>query len=500
MEPITGVSQQTIDAINAILKGGGQPYTGEGGVRKDITVATGLVGYNLEPAAKLLVPVITPVRNRIPRIANTRGGSAANWKVITALDTSRVDVFTAEGTKAGTISYSVTDKNAAYKTISKGDFVSFQAQWAGKNFEDVKARAIVRLLKTVMIHEEQGLLGGRNAALGAVTAPTVVSTTGGTIADNTYNVFVRAITNLGRGKKSTGTGTGAVDSNANKITASTPWVEGAVRYEWYVGTAGAEKLEATTQINSVSLSSLLGTGALVSGVADNSADTLAFDGLITQLVAGTAQVTTLATGCQRRRDGLPAVGHRRHPAEHLGQRQGQSRVDVHEQPTGHPPDQPRVGGERRPDAVHDERQQRSREDHRRLSGHALPQQDDRSSARGHRAPVSAGRDDLDPDRRDAVPGIGYRKPDRDRDAQRLHAARLPGRCAEVGVRGPRRRGPEGVLPGRVRRHPQLQHEEDGVSRRRPGAWRVKAPRVWPLLSAAGALDRPHVQLLRRHSS
>lgn len=289
---LVNVNQQTLDQIKKIFEGGGTPYS----IRKDITTGTGLVAYNLEPAAKLLQPVITPLRNRIPRVANTRGGTAANWKVINSLDTSRNDPFTAEGTKASTISYTVADKTGAYKTISKGDNVSFQAQWAGKTFEDVKARSVARLLNNVLILEEQAILGGRNAALGSVTNPTVACDNTGDIADDTYNVIVRAVTNLGRGKKSTATSTGALStSDQNRITATTPWVEGAVRYEWYVGTSGNEVLEATTSINSVSLTALAGTGAAVP--ADNSADTLAFDGLIAQITdANGAIVTTLDTG------------------------------------------------------------------------------------------------------------------------------------------------------------------------------------------------------------
>lgn len=298
-QDLQGFSQSTIDAVKSILGGdpAGRYIPGQGvvNVTKDVTVATGLVAYNLEPAAKTLVPVITPLRNAIPRVQNTRGGTAVNWKQITAFDTARVDVFTAEGTKGASVSYTSADKSSVYATISKSSSVTFQAQWAGKSFEDNRAKDSIRLLNTVMIHEEQAILGGRRAVLGAVAAPTVTSSgTGGTIAAGTYNVIVRAVTNLGRGLKSAATSTGALAGATSQVSASTAWVEGAVRYEWYVGTAGNEKLEATTQINSVNLLALAGTGAAVP--ADNSADTLAFDGVIAQLTASLAKVRTLATG------------------------------------------------------------------------------------------------------------------------------------------------------------------------------------------------------------
>lgn len=290
------ITQQTINAVVDVLKAGGQPYVpGQGvPVAKDVTQATGLVGYNLEAPSKLLVPVMSPLRNMIPRVG-TGKGTAAEWKVITALDTSRVDIFTAEGTKAATVNISVTPKTAGYRTISKGDNNTFQSQWAGKGFEDVKARAISRLLSTVMIMEEQALLGA-DTTLAAPTAPTVTSSaSGGTIGAATYNVIVRAKTNIGRGRKSSATSTGALSGSTNQISASTPYVDGAVEYEWYVGTAGNEKLEATTRINSVNLLALAGTGALASAVADNHSDALAFEGLIRQITTG-GIVRTLATG------------------------------------------------------------------------------------------------------------------------------------------------------------------------------------------------------------
>lgn len=292
MVPTTDITQAAIDAVAKARE--------TADVRKDITTSTGLVAYNLEPAAKLLVPVITPLRNLIPRVGNTRGGTSANWKVITALDTARTDLFTAEGTKAGTISYSTTPKAASYATISKGDNVSFQAQWAGKTFEDVKANAIIRLLKNVMIHEEQAILGARVNALGTVTAPTCTAVAaGGTIPTAAhYYVVVRAITNVGRGKKSSETDvTTLTSTNDWGLKMYTPYVEGAQAYDWYMGTvSGTLYKQARTYINSALLTSYSTAG--IATPADDSADALAFDGVLAQCSATYAQVSTLATGTE----------------------------------------------------------------------------------------------------------------------------------------------------------------------------------------------------------
>ena len=310
MDNLQGVTQAAIDAVKKAIVDGGSEYV-PSGVRKDITTATGLVAYNLEPAAKLLVPAFSPLRNRIPRVQNTAGGTAVNWKVIQSLDTNKAGIFVAEATKASTISYSVTDRSGAFKTIALGDLVSFKSQWAGRSFEDVKARAVARLLKTGIIREEQAILGGRNATLTAPTAPTVTVQDGqGTVADATYNVWVRALSFMpGTGVTAKGrfcaaaTSTGAIaNGDDSAISASTPFVEGASRYEWYVGVGAAAncKLEATTYINSVKLTALAGTGVDKATVdaadTSNGGDSLAFNGLYAQLDGSANIAKTLATG------------------------------------------------------------------------------------------------------------------------------------------------------------------------------------------------------------
>jgi hypothetical protein len=292
--------QTTIEKVTEILQAGPTQS-----FQKDVAQSTGLNAYNLEPAAKVLQPVYSPLRNMIPRVGNTRGGTAVNWKVIAGLDIARLDPFTAEGTKAGTVSVSSADKSAAFKTISKGDNVSFQAQWAGRSFIDNKAEAVQRLLATVMQLEERAICFGRTTALGSVTTPTVANAaSGGTIGAATYNVIARpltmrgtgSLTSPGRGKKSSA-GSTTTSGSTSTISATVPWVEGAVAYEWYVGTAGSEKLEAITEINSVKLTALAGTGSAASGVTDNADDSNAFDGIIAQLTATNgANINTLATG------------------------------------------------------------------------------------------------------------------------------------------------------------------------------------------------------------
>jgi len=271
---LRNVSEAAIEKAKEIMKAG--PIS----VQKDLTSASGFDGYNLQPVAILLQPVITPWRNNIPRVTNTRGGVASHWRVISQLVSKNTDPFVS------------------------ADFLTWAAEDAARGFEgDIRARAVTNLLFALMIQEELVIGFGRVSDLGTVTAPTVVtSATGGTIAAGTYKVTVRAITGMGdgtnpRGKKSSQTTTSALSGSTNSMTASTPWVEGAVQYEWYVddGASGSSTLQTTTGINSVALTALTTSGTVLP--ADNVANSLAINGLIPQLTAALgAQIKTLAKG------------------------------------------------------------------------------------------------------------------------------------------------------------------------------------------------------------
>jgi hypothetical protein len=84
------------------------------------------------------------------------------------------------------------------------------------------------------------------------------------------------------------------------LSASVTAIRGAVGYAWFVGAAGAEKLEAITSINSATFAApLLGTGQVATLVtADCSTNSTAFDGLLTTALkpGSGAYVNALATG------------------------------------------------------------------------------------------------------------------------------------------------------------------------------------------------------------
>lgn len=300
---------------------------------KSITQATNLVAYDLQAPAKNLYPVQTPLRNRIKRV-DGGVGKATNWKVVKEIIGSGFNSmgWIPEGQRSGAMSYNTEDKAATYITLGEEDQISFEGRNAAVGFEDEYAKMGIRLLQKTMLKEEMAILGGnRSLALGTPTAPTLsAGGTGATLpgAPTTYSVIVVALTQEGFKNSSLlgGVATSAVitgqdgktftlnGGSSNKSAAATqaitlgqalsgtvPVVTGAMAYAWFVGTAGNEKLEAITTINSVVFSApLAGTGQAATAVtADCSRNaSLAFDGILTTnfAAAGAAYAKALGTG------------------------------------------------------------------------------------------------------------------------------------------------------------------------------------------------------------
>ena len=287
---------------------------------------TGLQGYDLEAPAKRLFPVLTPLRNSIPRVG---GGIAiqANWKAITGINTTRVRAGVSEGNRGGAVSHTTAEYFAAYRGIGLEKSVTFEADYASQGFQDLKAEAATQTLQSLMIEEEMLDLGGNTSlAMGVTPTPTLVNnTTGGTLAAGTWSVICVALalqsywdvaginngqtgqtldvttatvraqisrTNVDGSVDVFGAGTAQKSSAASVVTtgstssigASVADVRGAVAYAWYWGPAGSERLGAVTTINSVLITAATGgSNQLASTLpsSDQSTSGLEYDGLLT---------------------------------------------------------------------------------------------------------------------------------------------------------------------------------------------------------------------------
>lgn len=333
-------TQQTIDLLKAM-----QPTQLAEDIAKSFSQATGLVFYDLEPAAKTLYPVLTPLRNIIPRV-KANGGTATNWKQITAINTSNMRPGVSEGNRGGVIADAVVDKTAAYRGIGLENAVTFEADYAALNFDDARARASQSLLNSLMIQEEQLILGGNGSlALGTTPTPTLAaSASGGSLGTVTLSVICVALSHVAwrYGSVSGGLMTTATRTNADgttdtvnsglaqksanatvsvtgptgSVTATVTPVNGAVGYAWFWGAAGSETLGAITTINSVAITADATGTQLASALpaADHSRDSLVYDGVMTQLftsgsgaVINTAATGTPGTGTSFTSDGAGGV-------------------------------------------------------------------------------------------------------------------------------------------------------------------------------------------------
>ena len=291
---------------------------------------TGINYYDLELGAKSLFPVITPLRNRIPRTSG-KGGIQANWRAITGVNVNTINAGVGDGNRSAVVTTSTQDYTAAYKQIGLEDFVTFGADLAAQGFDDLKAISARNLLYAVMIEEEKMILGGNNSlALGVTGTPVLTpSSSGGTLATQTLSVYCVALTFDGYRNASVAGGvqgqitrtnadgstdtfgggaarkssaqTGSITGPTGSCAATVAITQGAVAYAWYWGTAGNELLGAITTINSVSITaSATGTqnASAISAANDYSQNSLAFDGLMTQAYNSSygAYYQSLATG------------------------------------------------------------------------------------------------------------------------------------------------------------------------------------------------------------
>lgn len=336
-------TSETLDLIKAATS----LATGDA-LQKTINTSTGLVNFDLQAPAKNLYPVITPIRNRLPRVPGN-GGIATNWRQVSATTGSGVKSmpWVPEGQRSARMSYVTANKSAPYVTLGEEDTITEEAINAARGFEDAQARMTMRLLQQTMIKEEMAILGGNaSIALGTPATPTLsASGAAATLPTLTYDVAVVALTLEGYLAASLASGvtqalliTGADgktftlnggSSNKSAVAtqaivlgqhlfASTPVINGAIAYAWFIGAAGAAKLEAITTINSLDFSTaLVGTGQAISAITIDASRnaSLAFDGLFsTAFNSGTAYIKTQATGTAGL--GTPlTVGNRRNVTE-----------------------------------------------------------------------------------------------------------------------------------------------------------------------------------------
>lgn len=299
-----------------------------GDIAKAIDTTTGVKGIDLQTGLDKLVPLMTALRQSIPRSVKA-GASASTWKQITKLSMPKPTV--AKGAGGPLFTTTVVEVTKSHKVLALGGRVDREAQGESETFESALQLETVNTLLGHQKLEEIYILGGNVTALAAPLNPAVaevnaVGTIGAVapfvkIAAITLPAFNRTVQNVpadydGTHAKlagtsilaadidvtATGDGVGPLSAEAT-ISAMTgtdngvkiTWdpVPNAVAYLVFVGTATGNtnlKLEAIVTQTSITLTSLAAGGLLASTLVATSADALSYDGIIASSIAGGAYV------------------------------------------------------------------------------------------------------------------------------------------------------------------------------------------------------------------
>jgi hypothetical protein len=297
-------------------------------IQKDITLtsplSTSFAAFDLEAPSKLLTPRPTPLRNKIARkkgvgtshrvkritgyTGTGTGGQGQIWPGITESTTTTFGAINYE--RGPKISYTADDLVLPYNSYSLSDSVSFDANFSGMGYQDLRQLSSTSTLYATMLMEERMMLMARGTASGysgalaqvtsVVTASPVAATGQTALASGTYYVAVTAdagISSSGFGESIASAIGSETVVTGDVLEITFPAVTGALGYNIYVGTTtglanlkyqGTVKGALKAVINGASATSLLAnnfafstTGAAASrATADTSAYATGYDGIL----------------------------------------------------------------------------------------------------------------------------------------------------------------------------------------------------------------------------
>jgi len=286
---------------------------------------SGITAYDLEAPSKKLYPVLTPLRNKIPRVGGGRG-IQANWRAVTGINTAGLSMGVSDGNRGGVITTTTADYLAIFRELGLEDYVTWAADFDAVGFEDKKVLATEGLLRAVMIGEEKLILGGLGTwALERTPTPSCTPTAASgtcTYLHDPYTIYCIALTMAGYANSTIdaivqdvtramadGSGNDTYGGGSARISAaqtascggtntgygiacSVAAVPGAVAYAWFwAPNGGTVKCGAITTVNYYMIATDVPTGAQTYASLDNASDhsknTYEFDGLIS-MIAKTA--------------------------------------------------------------------------------------------------------------------------------------------------------------------------------------------------------------------
>ena len=308
------LSPDAVGSLNAALAA---QRIASADIVKDISLtsplSTSFAAFDLEAPAKLLTPRPTPLRNKIVRkkgvgtshrvkritgyTGTGTGGQGNIWPGITETTTTAFGSINFE--RGPKIAYTADDLVIPYNSYSLSDSVSFDANFSGLGYQDLRQLSSTSTLYATMLMEERMFLYSRGTASGfsgALAAPTVtlsaVSATGSQVGltnGTTYYVYATSSAgSFGESVLSTVASQAITTGQVVKIVVNN--VAGAVGTKVYVGTStGAANAHYVGTITSLT-GFINGTGGPVTG------DNLVFNTTGTLASTISADTSAYATG------------------------------------------------------------------------------------------------------------------------------------------------------------------------------------------------------------
>jgi hypothetical protein len=272
MEALASSKSLTADAAAGLQNALAAQRLAMQDIQKEITttspLSTSFAAFDLEAPAKLLTPRPTPLRNRIPRkkgvgtshrvkritgyTGTGTGGQGQIWPGITETTQNNFAPGGANGLfleRGPQISYTADDLVLPYNSYSLSDQVSFDANFSGLGYQDLRQLSSTSTLYATMLMEERMMLMARGTASGysgALAAPTalVASSPAATgsqtaLAANTYFIYITSdagISANGFGESIVSAVASETVASGDVLSVSFTGATGALGYNVYVGT------------------------------------------------------------------------------------------------------------------------------------------------------------------------------------------------------------------------------------------------------------------------
>ena len=276
-------------------------------------LSSSFAAYDLEAPAKMLTPRMTPLRNKIVRKKGV--GTAHRTKVIsgfTGTETggqANIWAGQSEGQltsgfgnlslqRGPKISYTAYDQTFNYVTYGLSDTVSFDANFSGLGYQDLRQLSATSTLYATMLFEEKAFLYGRTTALAVPTVTlTARAKTASEVALPTSAVYVYASADAGSfGEGVASTVQTVTPTSGQVVDVTISYVAGAIGYNVYAGatTGNANaKFQGRTGSQTFTLQGTIATTGNTAPTTDSSAPANAFDGIFAQTITGGGQVNNI---------------------------------------------------------------------------------------------------------------------------------------------------------------------------------------------------------------